>query len=164
MDFPYRIEGRRAPDRAPKLIASMRVRLDELARELGSGTDCVVVGGRSMGGRMASMLAAGGVDRVARADVVRPAVAVAGVVLISYPLHPPGKPDRRRVDHFADLRVPTLAISGTRDPFGTPGELEAGLSTIGGPVTLRWIDGARHDLAGADDEVAGLVADWLATL
>ena len=101
-DFPYRREGRRAPDRPPKLIA--------------------------------------------------------------YPLHPPGKPERLRVDHFPAIEVPCLFVSGTRDPFGTPEELEAHTAAIRGPVTHVWVEGARHELKGADEQVAATVRDWLTAL
>jgi uncharacterized protein len=150
-DFAYRREGRRAPDRPPKLLATVR---EELAA-IGAGR--VVVGGRSMGGRMCSMVAAG-------ADGEPVPDAIAGVVAISYPLHPPGRPDNLRVEHLARIEVPCLFVHGTRDPFGSPAELEAGTATIPAPVTHHWIDGGRHDLKGADAEVASTVAGWLADL
>jgi predicted alpha/beta-hydrolase family hydrolase len=150
-DFPYRKEGRRAPDKAPKLMAAVR---GEIAA-IGAGR--VVVGGRSMGGRMCSMVAAG-------ADGEPPPGNVAGVVAISYPLHQPGKPANLRVEHLRDLRVPCLFVHGTRDPFGTPAELEEWTATIPGAVTHHWIEGGRHDLKGADGEVAATVADWLSSL
>jgi predicted alpha/beta-hydrolase family hydrolase len=149
-DFPYRKEGRRAPDRPPKLLAAVRA---ELA--LISGP--VVVGGRSMGGRMCSMVAAG-------ADGESPPAGLAGVVAISYPLHPPGKPEALRVEHLPAITVPCLFVHGTRDPFGTPDELARCTATIAGPVTHHFVDGGRHDLKGKDGEVASVVADWLATL
>ncbi|MEQ1787799.1 MAG: alpha/beta family hydrolase, partial [Acidimicrobiales bacterium] len=88
----------------------------------------------------------------------------AGLVLISYPLHPPGKADRLRIEHLPALRVPCLFISGTRDAFGTPAELEEHTSVIPGPVTHVWIDGKGHDLKGQDAVLASAVADWLGTL
>jgi hypothetical protein len=88
----------------------------------------------------------------------------AALVLVAYPLHPPGKPDALRVEHFARVAVPCLFVSGTRDPFGSPGELTAQAAAIAGPVTLRWIEGGRHDLKGSDDEVAATVRDWLLAL
>lgn len=150
-DFPYRREGRRAPDRPPVLLAAVRAELAAIR------TRRVVVGGRSMGGRICSMVAAG-------ADGERPPAAVAGVVAISYPLHPPGKPERLRVEHLADLHVPCLFVHGTSDPFGTPDELERWTATIPGPVTRHWVEGKGHDLRGRDAEVAAVVRDWLATL
>jgi predicted alpha/beta-hydrolase family hydrolase len=82
-------------------------------------------------------------------------------VLISYPLHPPGKPDRLRVEHFPRLTVPCLFVQGTRDAFGSPEELREWTATIPGPVDHVWIDGKGHDLKGADARVAGIVADWM---
>ncbi len=149
-DFAYRREGRRAPDRTPKLLATVREELAAIRAER------VVVGGRSMGGRMCSMVAAG-------ADGEPPPAELGGVVAISYPLHPPGRPDTLRVEHLPQIRVPCLFVHGTRDPFGSPEELEHWTATIPGPVTHHWVDGGRHDLKGADAEVAGAVVDWLAT-
>lgn len=88
----------------------------------------------------------------------------AGLALISYPLHPPGKPDRLRVEHFPALTVPCLFVSGTRDPFGSPEELEHHTAAIQGPVTHVWIDGKGHELRGADEEVARVVALWVSGL
>jgi len=82
-------------------------------------------------------------------------------VLICYPLHPPGKPENLRTEHLPRLTVPCLFISGTKDPFGTPEELEAATATIAGPVTHVWLEGKRHDLKGADSTLATTVADWL---
>ena len=94
----------------------------------------------------------------AGADGFPPPAAVVGLVLICYPLHPPGKPDRLRVEHLPAITVPCLFVSGTKDPFGTPDELEHWTSTIPGAVRHVWIDGARHDLKGADGRIAEAVA------
>lgn len=146
-DFPYRREGRRAPDRAPKLLACVVEEAALLAERAAVAPERIVLGGRSMGGRMCSMAVAEGLP-------------AAGLVLISYPLHPPGKPDRLRIDHLPDLRVPCLFISGTKDSFGSPEELEHHTAAIPGPVTHVWIDGKGHDLRGADADLARIVADW----
>ena len=151
LDFPYRREGRRAPDRAPKLMAAIREDLSAVRRRRGP----VVMGGRSMGGRMTSMVAAD-------VDGGGPVARLAGLVLICYPLHPPGKPERLRVEHLVDLAVPCLFVSGTRDPFGTPAELTEWTATIPAPVEHLWIDGGRHDLKGADHTIATAVADFVA--
>ncbi|MEX2626447.1 MAG: alpha/beta family hydrolase, partial [Ilumatobacteraceae bacterium] len=87
-----------------------------------------------------------------------PPAGVVGLALVAYPLHPPGRPERLRVEHLGDVAVPCLFVSGTRDPFGTPDELEAWTATIPAPVTHVWIDGARHELRGADADVAAHVA------
>ncbi len=150
IDFPYRREGRRAPDRAPKLMASIRHDLAGFSRRRGP----IVMGGRSMGGRMTSMVAADvdGGGAVAR---------LAGLVLICYPLHPPGKPENLRVEHLACISVPCLFISGTNDPFGSPDELTAWTSTMQAPVEHVWIEGGRHDLKGADATIADAVAEFV---
>ena len=150
-DFDYRKEGRRAPDRPPKLLAAVRAELGAI------DDDRVVVGGRSMGGRMCSMVAGA-------ADGEAPPEAVAGVVLISYPLHPPGKPQNLRVEHLPGIAVPCLFVHGTADPFGTPDELRQWTATIAGPVSHHFIDGGRHDLKGKDEVVVEVVRDWLAAL
>ena len=150
-DFPYRQAGRKAPDRAPKLVAAVVEEAERIEAGAGVAPERLVLGGRSMGGRMCSMAVAEGLD-------------AAGLVLLSYPLHPAGKPDRLRTEHFAGLDVPCLFISGTRDPFGTREEFETHLAAIPGPVTTVWLDGQRHDPKGVDDEIADTVATWLTTL
>jgi predicted alpha/beta-hydrolase family hydrolase len=148
VDFPYRKEGRRAPDRTPKLIESVRADAAAFAAERRFRPARLLLGGRSMGGRICSMAVAEGLP-------------ARGLVLISYPLHPPGKPERLRIEHLPTLDVPCLFITGTRDPFGTPEELEAHTAVIPGPVEHVWIEGGRHDLARADDAIAAAVADWI---
>lgn len=88
----------------------------------------------------------------------------AGLVLISYPLHPPGKPEQLRTAHLPALELPCLFVHGTKDPFGTPDELIAATSSIPGTVTHVWIDGGRHDLARADALVAETVSEWVRSL
>ena len=151
LDFAYRLAGRRAPDRPPVLIAAVEEAARNLAARLGSGTDRLVLGGRSMGGRMCSMAVAQGLP-------------AAGLLLVSYPLHPPGRPDRLRVDHFPALAVPCLFVSGTRDRFGTPAELEQATAAIAGPVTHHWVEGGDHALRAKDEEVAEAALGWLQQL
>ena len=133
-DFPYRRAGRRAPDRPPVLLASVREAAAELARRAKLPPERLVLGGRSMGGRIASMVAADDVDGV-------PAL---GLTLLGYPLHPPGKADRLRVEHFPRLTMPVLFVSGTRDAFGTPVELKRHAKKIKGDVTFTWIETGDH--------------------
>lgn len=147
-DFPYRKEGRRAPDRAPKLIATVREEAVDLVARSGIEPDQLVLGGRSMGGRMCSLAVAEGLP-------------AAALVLIAYPLHPPGRPEKLRVDHFGDIAVPCLFVSGTRDPFGTPEEMESHTAAIAGPVTHVWLDGKGHDLKGCDQRIVDAVRDFL---
>ena len=151
-DFPYRLKGpRRPPDRAPVLVEAARAEAAGFAGQIGAPTERLVLGGRSMGGRMCSMAVAEG-------------LAAAGLVLVGYPLHPPGRPDRLRTEHLPQLEVPCLFVSGTRDAFATPDELREATATIPGPVSHHWVEGGRHELRGADAEVAAAVAAWLSDL
>lgn len=150
IDFPYRLAGRRAPDRPAVLVSTVVTEAGSFAAEAPLLPSRVFVGGRSMGGRICSMAVAGGLP-------------AAGLVLVSYPLHPPGRPDRRRTEHFGSLEVPCLFVSGTADAFAAPAELEAELAAIPGPVTVRWLDGGDHGLRRRDAEVAEAVTDWLAS-
>jgi hypothetical protein len=82
-------------------------------------------------------------------------------VLLGYPLHPPGKPERLRIDHLPDVTVPTLFVSGDRDAFGTPEELAEARALVAGPVTSVTIPGARHELKGVDDQLVVAIREWL---
>lgn len=148
MDFPYRRAGRRAPDRPAVLVEAVRAEAAALAARSGLEPSDLLLGGRSMGGRMCSVAVAEGLP--ARA-----------LVLVSYPLHPPGRPDRLRVEHFPRLAVPCLFVSGTRDTFGSPEELEAATGAIAGEVTHVWVEGGDHGLRRRDAEVAAAVRDWV---
>jgi predicted alpha/beta-hydrolase family hydrolase len=148
MDFPYTQAGRRAPDRPPVLLQAVE---DGAARLADAGVDDLYLGGRSMGGRMCSMAVAEGRISAAR-----------GLVLVSYPLHPPGKPENLRTAHFPDLHVPCLFVSGTKDTFGRPEELEEATRAIPGEVTHVWIEGGDHGLRRKDAAVVEAVTAWLA--
>jgi predicted alpha/beta-hydrolase family hydrolase len=150
IDFPYRREGRRAPDRAPKAIACIREEAAKLVSEAGIAAERLVLGGRSYGGRMCSLAVAEGLP-------------AAGLVLLSYPLHPPGKPDQLRTEHFGSLELPCLFVSGDRDPFGSPDEFADAIAEIPGPVTQVWVSGG-HDPRNQDDAIAEAVRTWLASL
>jgi predicted alpha/beta-hydrolase family hydrolase len=148
MDFPYRKAGRRAPDRAPVLVESVREEAAALVADAHIRPNRLALGGRSMGGRMCSMAVAEGLPAW-------------GLVLLSYPLHPPGRPDKLRIEHLPQITVPTLVVSGTADPFGTPSDLVHHLSAISAPVTYVWVDGAGHEWKGRDGQIAAVVAAWL---
>ena len=150
IEFPGQAAGKRRPDPPEVCIQSIRSATSELANRLGVSTSQVAIGGRSMGGRMCSIAASGGLE-------------VAALVLVSYPLHPPGRADRLRIAHFPDLHVPCLFVSGRRDAFGTPEELERETAAIPGSVTLVFVDG-DHSLRRRDSEVADVVAGWLTAL
>jgi uncharacterized protein len=151
IDFPYRTAGRRAPDRPPVLIATVVEAAQRLADDVHVALRRIALGGRSMGGRMCSMAVAEGLE-------------AAALVLVSYPLHPPGRPERLRTDHFGALEVPCLFVSGTRDAFGSTEELETATAAVAGPVTHVWIDGGDHGLRGRDSQVAAVVRDWVSRL
>ncbi len=152
-DFPYRKAGRKAPDRPPVLLQAVRDEAAALLVGLAKGGG-LVLGGRSMGGRICSLVVG------AEADPL----PAKGLVLICYPLHPPGRPQKLRVEHFPRLTVPCLFISGTKDAFGTPEELSQWTATIPGPVTHEWMVGKGHDLKGCDQAIALLVAEWVSAL
>ncbi len=131
-DFWYRREQRRRPpDRAPKLLACLDEERLAFCHDRELDPQRLVLGGHSMGGRMASMAVADGTP-------------AAGLVLLSYPLHPQGKPDKLRVDHFDRIHVPVLFVSGDRDPLGRPHEFAEHIDAIAAPVTQVWIEGANH--------------------
>lgn len=148
VDFPYRLAGRRAPDRPAVLLDTVRDAVRGFAAKLGVVPERLAVGGRSMGGRICSMAVADGMP-------------AASLVVISYPLHPPGRPDRLRTEHFPTIGVPCLFVSGDRDAFGSPSELETEATAIPGPVTHAWIAGGDHSLKRRDGEVAEIVERWL---
>jgi predicted alpha/beta-hydrolase family hydrolase len=114
---------RRGPDRAPKLIA----RFQEVLDLVGPASE-VVIGGKSMGGRIASMIADD--------------VGAAGVVCLGYPFHPPGKPARLRTAHLETLKTPTLIVQGTRDRFGTEEEVAA--YSLSPSIELVWMEDGDH--------------------
>jgi len=85
----------------------------------------------------------------------------AALVLLSYPLHPPGKPEKLRTEHFGDIDVPSLFVSGVKDPFGTEAEFDEHLAGIAAPVRTEWIPG-NHSPKGQDDTIISLIRSFLA--
>jgi len=148
--YPQRGDGRRAPPpRAERLVPFIEEQAQAMCAEEAIDPGTLVLGGRSMGGRICSLVVAGGLP-------------AAGLVLLSYPLHPPKLPDRLRAAHFGDLGVPCLFVSGDRDPFGMPEEFVAQTAAIPGEVTHVWIPGCGHDTRPAhDDAVTAAVRSWL---
>jgi predicted alpha/beta-hydrolase family hydrolase len=132
-EFPYmaarRTSGKRggAPDRQPVLLDTFR----QVVEEHGGGSK-VIVGGKSMGGRMASMIA----DEV----------GARGLLVFGYPFHPPGKPQQTRTAHLEHLRTPSLILQGTRDMFGTREDV-AGY-TLSPAIRIEWMEGGDHSLKG----------------
>ena len=154
VDFPYRKAGKSFPDKAPVLVQCVKDEVRAFAASLGVTTSSLVIGGRSMGGRMCSMAVADNNDPL----------EVAALVLVSYPLHPPKKPDNLRIEHLPNIRVRTLCVSGTKDDFGTPDELTTSFAVVPADVTWNWIENARHELARKDEVVAETVATWVTSL
>jgi predicted alpha/beta-hydrolase family hydrolase len=164
VDFPYRRTGRRIPDRAPVLVHSVREAVQRACEQWSCTPREVVIGGRSMGGRMCSMAVAGFDGNEKAAQPALAPLHVGGLVCVGYPLHPPRQPTKLRTAHLPHINVPSLFVSGSRDEFGSPDELRHHLSSIQAGSELRILDGARHDLRGKDGEVAGIVARWVASL
>jgi predicted alpha/beta-hydrolase family hydrolase len=130
-NFLYTEQRRRIPDRRPALEACYAAVIQTMKSEL--GTNALFIGGKSMGGRIATHVAAAGLVE-----------APPGIVLLGYPLHPPGRPDERRDAHLPDVRCPMLFVQGSRDSFGTPAELEPVLASLSSPATLHVVDGGDH--------------------
>jgi predicted alpha/beta-hydrolase family hydrolase len=128
-NFLYKEKGSGRPDAMPKLLTTFTAVVDRVRAELHPKT--VIIGGRSMGGRAASMLAAEGFD-------------ANGLLLLAYPLHPPGQPEKLRDAHLSKISMPVLCFCGTRDPFCTPELMERAVSTVKAPWDMHWVDGADH--------------------
>jgi predicted alpha/beta-hydrolase family hydrolase len=150
VEFPGQAAGKRRTDPPAVCIETVRAAASALAERLDVPVGRIAVGGRSFGGRMCSMAVADG-------------LAAAALVLVSYPLHPPGKPDRLRIEHFPALKVPCLFVSGRRDAFASPDELERETTAIPGDVTLSFVEG-DHSLRKSQGEAAEVVASWLGRL
>jgi uncharacterized protein len=132
-DFPYKRLQKSAPDRPPVLEQSFRDAI--AAARKWSKADSLFIGGKSMGGRIATHLAAQGVD------------GLSGVVCFGYPLHPPGKLRQLRIEHLPSITVPVLVIQGERDAFGTPAELRPHLEAMKADVRLHVIPKGDHSLS-----------------
>ena len=160
-DFPYMAAGRRAPDRMPALLEAFRHAVDAARSRKAWAGHRLVVGGKSMGGRVATHLATETVE------------ALGGVVTLGYPLHPPGQPDKPRTAHLREIRVPWLVVQGERDTFGTPAELRPVLTPLR-DVTLHVVRDGDHSLkvrksSGQDQDAVHVetletVALWMRTV
>lgn len=148
-NFLYREKKSGRPDPMPALQECVDAVVQHTRREL--HPDVLIVGGRSMGGRAASMLAASG-------------FACDGLLLLAYPLHPAGQPEKLRDAHLPAIRVPVLCFSGTRDPLCRRDLMAAALAPVTAPWTMHWIDGADHSFhvlkssGRTDDDVFDEVA------
>jgi hypothetical protein len=144
-NFPYREAGRRFPDRPPVALATWRAAMDAAIAH--SEGQPVWVGGKSFGGRMASMAVADGMP-------------AAGLIFLGYPLHPPGRPEALRDEHLYGIDVPMLFLQGARDPFATGNLLDTVVEKIGASATLEWMADADHsfDIKGAKRKPADVGA------
>ena len=164
-NLPYREAGRKSPPRATSASRGLRKLLDAAKAQL-DPTGTWVAGGKSFGGRAASLAAADGME-------------VSGLLFYGYPLHPPGKPDKLRVEHWPNVMVPCLFLQGTRDAFCEDGLLDANLRKLPRRATVHVVDGGDHSLriakkASSDGRVhpaeeitgglGGVVDEWASSL
>ena len=158
-NFLYREQGRRIPDPNDKLDACYRAVIEAVREQMKSGRDALAIGGKSMGGRIASQVAAAGIGDLA------------GLVFLGYPLHPPGRPDRLRAKHLSDIKAPMLFVQGSRDAFGTPDELRPIVTPLESPADVYVVEGGDHSFkvrkgAGVSQEdiyrtIQDHIAAWL---
>lgn len=155
-NFLYRERKSGRPDPMPRLTACYAAVVDSVRRELVPGR--LMIGGRSMGGRVASMMAAEGFD-------------CDGLLLLAYPLHPPKQPEKRRDAHLPRIAVRTLCINGTRDEFCTKALMDDVVTRLPSTFRMHWIEGADHSFhvlksSGRTDadvrgEIGALAAEWM---
>ena len=153
-NFPYTEKRSGRPDPMPVLQSCIRAVVAEVR------SDRLIIGGRSMGGRAASMLAAEGFD-------------AAGLLLLAYPLHPAGKPEQLRDAHLPRLTMPTICFNGTRDALCRKDLMEAVLPRLGANFRMHWVEGADHSFhvlkssgrtdADVLEEIGAATAGWLAS-
>jgi predicted alpha/beta-hydrolase family hydrolase len=164
-NFLYMEQGRRIPDRAPALESCYRAAVQAVLVHAGGaaagGVASIFIGGKSMGGRIATQIAA--------ADRELP---IAGIVLLGYPLHPPGRPEQRRDTHLPSVARPILFVQGSKDAFGTPAELAPVIDALGpSRAALHVVSGGDHSFKVARanraaqsavmDDVHRTVVEWI---
>jgi hypothetical protein len=170
-NFVYTEQGRRVPDRNDKLESAWRAVIaaarggDLLLGGEDAGCSNLVIGGKSMGGRIASQIA----SQPGSSDPD----GIAGLVFLGYPLHPPGRPDKLRSEHLGRIRAPMLFVQGSRDAFGTPAELRSALRDEKATGDIYVVEGGDHSFkvpkrgGTSQDKVYGTVLDeivgWLVT-
>ncbi len=160
-NFLYTEQHRRVPDRAPILESCYRAAIATARARVESAARALFIGGKSMGGRVATQVAAGD-----------SALPIAGIVLFGYPLHPPGRPDRRRDAHLSSVGRPMLFVQGGRDAFGTPAELTPIVAALG--ATLHVVEGGDHSFklstkdpaaqAAVYSDVQRTTVEWIGTV
>jgi hypothetical protein len=162
-NFLYTERKRRLPDRAPVLESCYLAVISAVRDRVDNARSALFIGGKSMGGRIATQVAA--------ADA---GLALAGLVLLGYPLHPPGRPDRLRDAHLPGVARPMLFVQGTRDAFGTPDELAPILARITPVPTMHPVAGGDHSfkVGGRDkakqaavyEEIQGAITRWMSAV
>jgi len=158
-NFLYSERGSGRPDPMPRLEQCFAAVVDRVRQEF--DPRILIIGGRSMGGRAASMMAAKGFE-------------CDGLLLFAYPLHPAGQPEKLRDAHLPSIRVPVLCFNGTRDALCTPSLMEAALQTVNAQWDMKWLEGADHSfhvLKSSGKTDAAVLADvgdatrqWLLSL
>jgi predicted alpha/beta-hydrolase family hydrolase len=162
-NFLYTEQRRRMPDRRPLLDACYCAVIETVRQHVDSARRSLFIGGKSMGGRIATHVAA--VDR---------SLDLRGLVLLGYPLHPPGRPADRRDAHLPAVGRPMLFVQGSRDAFGTPSELQPALDTLSPRATLHVVEGGDHSFkigkkdparqAALLSEVHRTIVEWIRTV
>jgi predicted alpha/beta-hydrolase family hydrolase len=161
-NFPYMERKRHVPDKMPRLVVCYREVLAAARAQTRTALERFFIGGKSMGGRVATHVAA-----------EDPSLPIAGLVLLGYPLHPPGQPAKTRDAHLPAVKRPMLFVQGSRDTFGTPSELKPILGSLDPLPTLHTVQNGDHSFkiggTGASrrqpdvyDEVADTIVEWIA--
>ena len=143
-NFGYMEQGRRVPDPKAKLEACYRSVIATAHQHSKLKKNRIVIGGKSMGGRIASQVAAAIQEQPI--DVSDANVSITGLVFLGYPLHPPGNPEKLRDAHLGQITAPMLFIQGSRDAFGTGEEIRAVIKRLKLPATLHAVEGGDHSL------------------
>ena len=161
-NFLYTEQGRKIPDPAPRLEGCYRAVIDAALKHKKLKGNRLVIGGKSMGGRIASQVAAQNGENIA------------GLVFLGYPLHPPGRPEKMRSEHLPRIKAPMLVVQGSRDAFGTKEEIAAIIKKLKLPAKLYAVEGGDHSLkvsnsAGVPQEkvyeaAMNEIAEWVGGL
>lgn len=161
-NFVYAERGRRAPDPKTRLELCYRAAIDTTRAHVPSARARLIVGGKSMGGRIASQVVASDPD----------GLGVAGLVFLGYPLHPPGRPEKRRDAHLPSISAATLFVQGSRDTFGTEDEVRSVVETLpnarlyvvkGGDHSLKVRGKSALSVEEVHTKVQDVIVDWVAT-
>lgn len=158
-NFLYTEQGRKIPDPAPRLESCYRAVIDSVVKHKKLKGNQLVIGGKSMGGRIASQVAASHPENID------------GLAFLGYPLHPPGRPDKLRSEHLPKIKAPMLFVQGSRDAFGTKQQIETIIKTLKLRAQLYSVEGGDHSLkapksTGSQDQIytqaMDAIAEWIA--